>query len=125
MRPFTILTAFAATACGSSTSPAHVNLNAARAALRTADSALSQANFSGLATGFADSAIYEQTGLPIIIGRAHIQSTLTTLYSAPGYSLTWTSFFVDVSSAGDVGYTYGQAAQVDPAGDTILGPGQQ
>jgi len=122
MRILTI--ALVASACASSTSPAHVDLNSARAALKSADSALATTGF-GFVSGFADSAIYEQTGLPIIVGRANIQATLTRLYATPGYSLTWKSFFVDVSSAGDVGYTYGQAGQVDPAGDTILGPGAQ
>jgi ketosteroid isomerase-like protein len=122
MRILTIV--LIASACASSTSPAHVDLNAARAALRSADSALSTASF-GFVSGFADSAIYEQTGLPIIVGRTNIQATLTRLYTTPGYSLTWKSFFVDVSAAGDVGYTYGAATQVDPAGDTILGPGTQ
>jgi len=116
--------ALVVSACASSTSPAHVDLNSARAALKSADSALSTTGF-GFVSGFADSAIYEQTGLPIIVGRANIQATLRALYTTPGYSLTWKSFFVDVSSAGDVGYTYGAATQVDPAADTILGPGTQ
>ncbi|HTD60934.1 MAG TPA: hypothetical protein VK679_09800 [Gemmatimonadaceae bacterium] len=116
--------ALVVSACASSTSPSHVDLNSARAALKAADSALAATSF-GFGSGFADSAIYEQTGLPIIVGRANIQATLRALYTTPGYSLTWKSFFVDVSSAGDVGYSYGAATQVDPASDTILGPGTQ
>jgi ketosteroid isomerase-like protein len=119
------------TACGSSTTPSTPpNLNTARAALKAADVAFArvtaqQGLVQGFSTAFADSAIYEQTGEPIIVGKANILATLTALYSTPDYSLTWTPLFVDVSAAGDVGYSYGSATQVDPAGDTILGPGTQ
>jgi ketosteroid isomerase-like protein len=126
-----LIIALIVTACGYSTAPtSHPNLNTARASLLSADTAFAstttaQGLVQGFISAFADSAIYEQTGEPIIVGRANIQATLTALYTTPGYSLTWKALFADVSSAGDVGYTYGEASQVDPPGDTILGPGKQ
>jgi hypothetical protein len=131
MRSTLIAVTFVAVACSSSTSPkSHPSLNAARASLLSADSALaattaSQGLVQGLPSGFADSGIYEQYGEPIIVGRSNVQSTLSALYSTAGYALTWHAYFADVSSATDVGYTYGQATQTDPATDTILGPGTQ
>jgi ketosteroid isomerase-like protein len=115
-------------ACHAPSEPA--KLNARRASLLSADSALARATSTqgivrGFITGFADSAIYEQTGEPIIIGRANILATLTRLFSAPGYSLTWAPLFADVSAAGDVGYTYGAARQTNPTSDTVLGPGEK
>jgi ketosteroid isomerase-like protein len=44
----------------------------------------------------------------LIIGKGAIKNLYVSIEKDPNISLTWKADFVDVSSSGDLGYTYGE-----------------
>lgn len=44
----------------------------------------------------------------LIIGKGAIKNSYSSLEKDPNISLSWKADFVDVSSSGDLGYTYGE-----------------
>lgn len=55
----------------------------------------------------------------LIIGKEALRARYSDLNPTPGTSLTWKPDFVDVSSSGDMAYTYGQYvySQTDSLGN--------
>lgn len=98
----------AATGCGSQQ---RVNLAAEEAAIRTTD-----ANWLAAATAhdlerilpfWADDATILPPGAPAITGKAAIRQYISSAFATPGFSITWKTEKIELSSSGDLAYSSG------------------
>lgn len=97
-----------------------IDLEAARASLREADSRYSQITSSKDLEGFvamytSDAAMYPPD-LPVAKGSEAIRATAGAFMEDPAFAVSFTPGTVDVAASGDMGYTYGTA------NITITGP---
>jgi ketosteroid isomerase-like protein len=86
-----------------------VNVEQERAALLQVDREWSQSvkDINKFMTFVSTDASTYPPGMPIATGTAKVREVMTGMFSAPGFSLTWTATKADVSASGDVGYTAG------------------
>ncbi len=86
-----------------------IDLEAERIAILDADQAWSETppEVEAFVSFFADGAHFLPPEAPAALSREDIQKTTSGLFSLPGFSLSWSANFADVSRAGDLGYSIG------------------
>lgn len=123
---FAVVTGLWVAACAPQPEP--VDLEAERQALRAADQAWSNTppDVEAFASYLAEEAYFLPAEAPMAQGVEEIRSIASQLFTAPGFSLTWTAIHADVSSAGDLGYTVGtfQLQLNDPQGNPVQRSGK-
>ncbi len=89
--------------------PAAVDVGAERTAILEADQAWSDTvgDLDAFMSFFAEDARFLPPDGPQANGRDEIRQSFAELAALPGFSLTWSANFSDVSSSGDLGYSVG------------------
>ena len=103
-----ILLAFAATGCRQYQSG---NPAAEEAAIRTADAdwlaAAKARDLERILPFWADDATILPAGEPAISGKAAIRQYVAGAFGSPGFSISWNTEKIEVSSSGDLAYSTG------------------
>ena len=107
-----------------------IDVEAQRAALRKADETWSK--IAGTKDVDAFLTMVDENGsmlspnAPILAGKEAVGQSATAVMSNPGFSLSWKSSTVEVSKAGDLGYTIGtyELKLQDPQGNPITDRGK-
>jgi len=127
IRPFTaILLALCGTGCQHEHSVDRVDRAAEEAAIRKSDAAwLSAATARDLEKTlpfWADDATILQPGNPAITGKAAIRQYVAGAFATPGFSISWNTEKIEVSSSGDLAYSTGtnHITFSNPDGKTIV-----
>ncbi len=86
-----------------------IDLEAERAAILDADRTWSETppEVEAFVSFFSDDAHFLPPEAPEVLSREDIQKWVSGLFSLPGFSLSWSANFADVSQAGDLGYSIG------------------
>ncbi len=89
--------------------PGTVDVDAGRAAILAADQAWSETggDLEAFISFFAEDARFLPPDGPQANGRDEIRQSFSALAALPGFSLSWSANFSDVSSSGDLGYSVG------------------
>ena len=107
--------------------PGAVDSSAEKIAILEADQAWSSTvgDLDAFMLFFADDARFLPPDGPQANGRDEIRQSFAELAALPGFSLTWSANFSDVSSSGDLGYSVGTFEMtVDgPDGDPAIRTG--
>ena len=69
---------------------------------------------------FAPDAVSYPPGMPVERGADAIRKSVTQMFAAPGFALSWTATGASVASSGDLGYTTG-SYQMTMGGSTDKG----
>jgi ketosteroid isomerase-like protein len=106
-----------------------VDLEAARAALRQADTdwaaTLTAKDLEGFLGYFAPDAVVLAPHLPQMNGSGAIREWATTSFNFPGFAVTWSVTSAEVAEAGDIGYTLGNFTfEVDFGGSPLKDSGK-
>lgn len=104
-----------------------IDLEAARAAILSADKAWSETppDVASFVSFFAEGAHFLTPDGPLAVGKEDIEKIASHLL-APGSSLTWRATKADVSKAGDLGYSIGtfELTVNDPEGNPVTRKGK-
>jgi ketosteroid isomerase-like protein len=104
------------------------NVEQERTALLARDQAWSDnaKTADGLLAFMAPDATAFPPGAPKATGTEAIRTTVTEMFSTPGFSIKWTPAKAEVSGAGDVGYTTGSytTTMTNPAGNPTTETGK-
>jgi len=88
-----------------------VDIEAERTALRNADEELSKfastKDVDGYVASFAEYGSIFPPNTPILTGTEAIRQWVSEMMANPGFSISWQVTTVEVSTAGDLGYTVG------------------
>ncbi len=86
-----------------------VDLGAVKKSLLDRDAAWSKTvkDAGAFASYFGEGATWFPPDGPMVQGAANIKDFATNLVATPGFSVSWKAADADVSSSGDMGYTYG------------------
>ena len=89
--------------------PGTVDVGAEKTAILAADQAWSDTvgDLDAFVSFFAEDARFLPPDGPQANGRDEIRQSFSMLAALPGFSLTWSANFSDVSSSGDLGYSVG------------------
>ena len=107
-----------------------VNVEADQAAIRNADAEWSKVagakNVDEFVAVFTENASALPPNTPILTGREAIRKWMSELMANPGFSVSWQANTVEVSRAGDLGYTVGtyEFALHDAEGNPISDRGK-
>lgn len=107
-----------------------VDVEAERAALRNADEAWSKVagakDVDGFVAAFAENGSILPPNSPILTGSEAIRQWMSKMMANPGFSISWQPTTVDVSTAGDLGYTIGtyELKIHDAAGNPVTDRGK-
>lgn len=98
------MAALGAAGCGRS-----VDVEAERSALLEADRQWSQAarDLDLFMSFYVPDATSYPPGMPALDGTDAIRKTFSEIFSAPGFSLSWTPSRAEVAASGDIGWTAG------------------
>ena len=119
---------FAITSCTPSTPK--VDIEAERTAIRTADAEWAKTAAAKDADGFtsfmAENGAILPTNAPTLTGAEAIKKWMSEMMANPGFAVTWQPGTVEVSAAGDFGYSLGtyELKIQDPAGNTVADQGK-
>jgi len=129
IRPFTvILLAFATTGCHHDQSQPYQSADPAaeEAAIRKSDAAwLSAATAHDLEKTlpfWADNATILTPGSPAVVGKEAIRQYVGGAFGSPGFSISWNTEKIEVSTSGDLAYSTGtnHITFNNPDGKTIV-----
>ena len=119
-----LATVLAAAILGGACSRPGPDLDAERSALRSADrawAAASEAKRAGESLAFlAEDAVMFPPGQPPLIGKAAIRQFIEGSLKTPGFSVTWTTDFVEVAAGGSLGYVFGRSRYTIPGAGGAL-----
>ncbi|MDA2934039.1 DUF4440 domain-containing protein [Acidobacteria bacterium AH-259-D05] len=105
-----------------------IDLEAERSAILDADRAWSETppEVEAFVSFFADGAHFLPPEAPEALSREDIQKTASELFSLPGFSVSWSANFADVSQAGDLGYSIGtfELTVDDAEGNSVIRNGK-
>ncbi|MBC8647631.1 MAG: DUF2306 domain-containing protein [Thermoanaerobaculia bacterium] len=108
----------AAAILGTACSRPGPDLDAEQNALRSADrawAAASEAKKAEESLAFlAEDAVMFPPGQPPVVGKPAIRQFILGSLNTPGFSVTWTTDFVDVAAGGGLGYAFGRSRYTIP-----------
>jgi len=110
--------------------PRRVDVEAERTVLRNLDSQTAQAaaakDVERWLSSYADDAVRLPPNAPIIKGKEAIRARMSEVVAMPDFAVSWQATEVEVSQAGDLGYTLGtyELTMNDPEGKPVTDRGK-
>lgn len=106
-----VLTFFLVAACASGCSNSRASFSGEEAAIRATDAkwlAAAQAHdLERILPFWADDATILPSGAAAVTGKAAIRQYVAGAFATPGFSITWNTDKIEVSSSGDLAYSTG------------------